>query len=89
MAKFKEGESGNLSGRPAGVPNKFTKELKALLKAVVAKELETLPTTLESLTPEKRVDVLCKLLSYVMPKMPIVGVGYGEPSEPFDMVSVL
>jgi hypothetical protein len=89
MAKFKSGESGNPNGRPAGVPNKLTKELKAMLKAVIATELETLPATLDSLPPEKRVDVLCKLLNYVMPKMPIVSIGYGEPAEPVDMRSIL
>ncbi len=85
MAKFRKGESGNSAGRPAGSQNKLTKELKAMLKAVIATELENLPATLESLPPEKRVDVLVKLLSYIMPKMPVVGVGYGEPAEPIDL----
>jgi hypothetical protein len=77
--QFKPGESGNPKGRPKGRANKITKELRAVLKVVVFDELERLPETLEGLEPEKRAELLTKLLPYVMPKIQQANYGFDEP----------
>ena len=55
-------------GREAGTPNKITKELKTLLKDILTQELETLPEPLNQLEPKERLEILAKLLPFVMPK---------------------
>jgi hypothetical protein len=64
MAKgFKTG------GREAGTCNVLTNEMRSILKGIIAKELKTLLETIEKLEPEKRLDILLKLLPYVLPKV--------------------
>jgi len=79
--QFKPGKSGNPAGRPKGSTNKITKELRAVLKTVVFDELERLPGTLEELEPEKRAELLTKLLPYVMPKIQQANYGFDEPMD--------
>jgi hypothetical protein len=45
-------------------------------KGIVAAELETLPTTLESLTPKERLDLVIKLMSFCLPKINTIGGSY-------------
>jgi len=66
-------------GRDKGTPNILTKEMRAILKSIIAKELETLPGTIEKMEPEKRLDILLKLLPYVLPKVEACNMGAGEP----------
>ncbi len=64
MAKgFKTG------GRKKGTPNKLTREVRESLSAIIDNELEQLPEWLEQLDTKDRLDVLCKLLPYVLPKL--------------------
>jgi hypothetical protein len=76
---LKKGMSNNPNGRKVGTPNKLTKELRATLKAIIEKELETIPETLENLTPEKRLEIVIKLIPYVLPKVESVPMDKGEP----------
>jgi hypothetical protein len=47
------------------------------------KELEQLPNTLKELGPIQRLNILCKLIPYVLPKVESVTHTQGEPiSEP-------
>lgn len=55
-------------GRTKGTPNKLTAEVKEVVKEVVNSDLGQLSTLLEALTEKERLDVLCKLLPYVLPK---------------------
>jgi hypothetical protein len=56
-------------GRKAGKPNKSTREFRNLLGAFVEKELELLPQTFNTIkSPEKRVELILKLLPFVLPK---------------------
>lgn len=47
----------------------LVKDIRATLKTWVQKELERLPETLEELEPDKRVNVLCKLIPFVLPRV--------------------
>lgn len=66
-------------GRNQGTPNILTKEMRAILKCIIAKELEALPGTIEKMEPEKRLEILLKLLPYVLPKVEACNMGDGEP----------
>ena len=53
--------------------------MRAILKSIIANELETLPETLEKMEPEKRLEVILKLIPYVLPKIEPVPMQTGEP----------
>ncbi len=63
-------------GRVAGTPNKVTSELRKTLKAIVAAELDALPTTLSELSPKERLELVIKLLPFCMPKVDSIGGTY-------------
>lgn len=66
-------------GRDQGTPNLLTKEMRTILKGIIANELKTLPETIQKLEPEKRIEILIKLLPYIMPKVEAVPMTTGEP----------
>ena len=43
------------------------------------KEIEQLPKTLEALEPKERLNIVCKLMAYVFPKIQTVHPKEGEP----------
>ncbi len=63
-------------GRATGTPNKITIELRKRLKAVIANEFESLPSTLEQLPPKEQLELLIKLLPFCMPKVNSIGGSY-------------
>ncbi len=66
-------------GREQGTPNKLTKELRSILKNILAKEMETIPDNLEKLEPKDRLEMTIKLIPYVLPKIEPVSMDKGEP----------
>lgn len=58
----------------------LTKDIRANLKTFVEKELNKLPETLAVLPTDKKLDLLLKLLPYVLPKVESVSMNKGEPS---------
>lgn len=66
-------------GREKGTPNKLYQELRSKLKILVESELEMLPENLESLEVNHRVDVLLKLIPFVLPKVNPISMKDGEP----------
>lgn len=69
MTKFKSGQSGNPAGRPAGSPNKLNQNIRKTLDAVITDELEQVPALLEELDAKDRLEILTKLVSFVLPKL--------------------
>ena len=69
MAKFQKGQSGNPAGRPAGVPNKATGRARELLAEFTADKLQQLDQLWDELPPDKKVELLAKLLPYTAPKL--------------------
>ena len=78
MGKFKAGKSGNPAGRPAGSKNVLTKTLRSKLKTLIDSELDQLPALLDGLPPEKRLDIIIKLIAYTLPRVNPVSSKAGE-----------
>ena len=73
MAKgFKTG------GRELGTPNKTTSELRKVLKHMVDDELQNLQDNINELEPKERIELLIKLLPYILPKVQTVSARDGE-----------
>lgn len=52
--------------------------LRDTLKVIMEKELGNLPTILEGLEPNERINAICKLMPYVFPKIETVEPTEGE-----------
>ena len=57
----------------------LTGNIRDTLKELMQKELEQLPDTLKELEPVQRLNILCKLIPYVLPKVESVTHKLGEP----------
>ena len=57
----------------------LTNELRNNLKEVIQRELKQLHEQLEALEPKERLNVVCKLMPYVFPKVNTVHLKEGEP----------
>lgn len=60
----------------------LTGSIRDTLKEFVLTEIEKLPETMKQLAPEQRLNVVCKLIPYVLPKVESVTHKLGEPDEP-------
>ena len=56
-------------GRKKGTPNRMTKESRIVLKNLVYDRLENINCDLDRLTPKERIEMLIKLLPFVLPKI--------------------
>mgnify|MGYP000707630192 CR=1 FL=1 len=66
-----KGNTNNPAGKPKGVQNKTTREMKDLLNNIMAGQLENVNEALESVreeSPAKYLDILSKFVGYVIPK---------------------
>lgn len=54
-------------------------DLRDSLKEVIQNELVQLPQQLEALQPKERLSVICKLMTYVFPRVNTVHSKEGEP----------
>ena len=68
-------------GRQKGTPNRMTKELRTLLKDILYQELEQVRERLELLEPKERIELLIKLMPYVLPKTTSVSHKTNEPMD--------
>lgn len=55
--------------------------IRNILKEQMQKELKQLPETLKELEPVQRLNILCKLIPYVLPKVEAVHSEKGEPQK--------
>jgi hypothetical protein len=58
-----------------------TNDLRETLKSLMEKELQALPELMEGMEPKDRLNVICKLMPFVMPKVEAVHPTYGEPTD--------
>ncbi len=56
----------------------ITNDLRECLKQIMQQEIEKLPATLESLEPKERLNIICKLMPFVFPKVETVHITEGE-----------
>ena len=56
-------------GRTAGTENKTTKETRAVLKEVINNELINIESLLCELQPKERLELVIKLMPFVLPKL--------------------
>jgi len=66
-------------GRQKGTPNRMTKELRTLLKDILYQELEQVRERLELLEPKERIELLIKLMPYIIPKVTSISHTTNEP----------
>lgn len=57
----------------------LTMDLREALKTIMQKEIEELPNILEALEPKERLNIVCKLMPYIFPKVETVHPTEGEP----------
>ena len=66
-------------GREKGTPNRMTKVMRSVLKDVLYEDLEALQERLDTLKTKERVELLIKLMPYVLPKVTSVSHTTNEP----------
>jgi len=65
-------------GRVKGQPNRLTTEMREKLKAIVDNELQNLDVTLMRLSEKDRLEIIVKLLPFILPKMTEVNIQQEE-----------
>jgi hypothetical protein len=68
-------------GREKGTPNRLTKELRSVLKEIIYQEFAGLPDRLDKLEPRDRLELLIKLLPYILPKVIPLNCDYDIPND--------
>ena len=66
-------------GRQKGTSNRMTKELRSILKDILYQELEEIEERLDVLEPKTRIELLIKMMPFVLPKMNTVSHNTDEP----------
>lgn len=69
---MEKGKTNNPNGRPKGKPNKITQDVRGWLSAVIDKNRKQMERDLKKLEPKDRLQMLEKLMQYVVPKQQAV-----------------
>ena len=65
---FKKGQSGNANGRPKGAKGKVRTTVRDYIKGIIDDNREKFESDLKSLATKDRVDIMVKLMGFVVPK---------------------
>ena len=66
-------------GRQKGTPNRLTKELRVLLKDIMYQELKEVQQRFSLLEPKQRIELIIKLMPYILPKVNSISHTTNEP----------
>lgn len=66
-------------GRQKGTPNRMTVELRSILKDILYQELEDIEERLDVLEPKTRIELLIKMMPFVLPKTKEISHTTDEP----------
>ena len=69
---MEKGKTNNPNGRPKGTPNKITADMRGWLTTVIDKNRKQMVKDLKMLDPKDRLQILEKLMQYVIPKQQAV-----------------
>lgn len=65
---LKKGQTNNREGRPKGIPNKTTDELRATVQAFIEDNIEKLQDNFDLLEPKEKLIFIEKMLKMVLPQ---------------------
>lgn len=66
---MEKGQTNNPNGRPKGTPNKITSTVRNWLLEIINGNREQFANDLQKLEPKERLEVVLKLLPYILPKV--------------------
>jgi hypothetical protein len=66
---FEKGISGNPAGKPKGAVNTQTKLIKNLVETLISDNVDTIRADFAALKGREKINALCDLLPYVIPKL--------------------
>jgi uncharacterized protein (UPF0305 family) len=69
---MEKGKTNNPNGRPKGKPNKITADMRGWLTTVIDKNRKQMEKDLKRLEPKDRLQILEKMMQYVIPKQQAV-----------------
>lgn len=70
-----------VGGRKKGTPNRYSYDMREVLKQILFDEVEKLPDLLHTLPPEKKISILLKLIPYFFPKVHPEPMDIDEPEK--------
>ncbi len=69
---MEKGHTNNPNGRPKGIPNKVTQNMREWISALIDNNREQIEEDLKALEPKERVQMFERLMQYVVPKQQAV-----------------
>ena len=75
------GKTNNPNGRPLGVPNKITTNLKDRVNLLIENNFDKLQSDLDTIEPKDRLSIMLKLMEYVLPKQKETKIDFSNLSD--------